>query len=140
LARSSTRTCRRAVGKRRGDGFETDLGHFIDCDRQHVRGQAVAEARERIDQRHAMCLVVHEHDGRLCAPGITICRHQRPQLAHQRIRRRQRIAGGAGRAHGGTLSAAGTDIGVDGDMIAGGRDRAGGAEIEAARATDDLRA
>ena len=32
------------------------------------------------------------------------------------------------------MSAAGTDIGVDGDMIAGGRDRAGRAEIEAARA------
>ena len=46
----------------------------------------------------------------------------RIQLAHQRIRRRQRIGGGAGRAHGGTLSAAGTDIGVDGDMIAGGRE------------------
>ena len=71
---------RRAVGKRRGDGFETDLGHFIDCDRQHVRRQAVAEARERIDQRHAMCLVVHEHDGRLYAPGITICRDQRRSL------------------------------------------------------------
>ena len=130
----------RAVGERRGDSFETDLGHFVDRDRQHVRRQAVAETRERVDQRHAVRLVVQQHDRRLRAAGITIGGQQRPQLAHQRIRRRQRIGGGPGRANGRALSAARADIGIDGDMIASRRDRAGGTEIEAARAADDLRA
>src|SRR5439155_5887580 len=47
---------------------------------------------------------------------------------------------GARGANRRALSAAGTDIGVDRDMIAGGGDRAGRAEIEATRAADDLRA
>ena len=57
----------RAIGKRRGDRFEADLGHLVDRERQHVRRQAVAEARERVDQRRAVRLVVQQHD-RGCAP------------------------------------------------------------------------
>jgi hypothetical protein len=100
---------RRAVGERRGDGFEPDLGHFVDRERQHVRRQSVAETRERVDQRRAVRLVVQQHD-RLRAAGIAIAVEQRAQLAHQRIRRRQRVGGGAGRANGGALSAARADM------------------------------
>ena len=49
----------RAIGKRGGDGFEADLRDLVDRKRQHVRGQAVAEARQRIDQRRAVRLVMH---------------------------------------------------------------------------------
>ena len=130
---------RRAVGEGGGDGFEADLRHLVDRKRQDIRGQAVAEARERVDQRRAVGVVVKQHD-RLRAAGVAIAREQRAQLAHQRVRRRQRIGRRAGRADRGALAATGADIGVDGDRIAGGRDRARRAEIEAARAADDARA
>ena len=139
LARSSKRTAGRAIGEGRRDGFQPDLRDLVDRERQHVRRQAVAVARQRVDQRAAVLVVVKQHDG-LRAAGLAIGGEQRAQLAHQRVRRRQRIGGGAGRAGGGALAAAGADMRVDRDVIAGGRDRAGRAEIEAARAADDLRA
>ncbi len=131
--------CRGAVGESGGNDLKTDLSDFVDRDRQDVRGQAVAEAGKRVDQRHAVRVVVDE-DERPPSSRFAIRGQQRAQLAHQGIRRRQRIGGGAGGANGGALSAARTDIGVDGDVIAGGRDRAGRAEVEAARAADDVRA
>ena len=72
------------------------------------------------------------------AAGLAIGGEQRAQLAHQRVGRRQRVGRGAGRAGGGALAAAGADLRIDRDMIAGGRDRAGRAEVEAAVAADDL--
>ena len=74
--------------------------------------------------------------GRVAA-GLAIGGEQGPQPAHQRIGRRQRIGGRAGRADGGALAAAGADMGVDRHVVAGGRDRAGRAEVEAAVAADD---
>ena len=109
----------------------------LTCDRQHIRRQAVAVARQRVDHLAAM-LVVVEQQHRARAAGFAIGGEQRAQLAQQRIGRRQRVGGGAGRAGGGALAAAGADVRVDRDMIAGGRDRAGRAEIEAAAAADDL--
>ena len=117
--------------------LEPDLRDFVDGERQRVGGQAVAEARQRVDQRRAMRVVVDQHD-RLRAAGFAIGGEQRAQPAHQRVGRRQRIGGGAGRADGGALPATGADMGVDRDVIAGGRDGAGRAEVEAAGAADDL--
>ena len=42
---------RRAVGEGGRDRFEPDLRHLVDRERQHVRRQAVAVARQRVDQR-----------------------------------------------------------------------------------------
>ena len=86
-----------------------------------------------------MRLVVDEHDG-LSSPCLAVSGEERAQLAHQRVCRGQCVGCGAGRANRRTLSAAGTDIGVDRDVIAGRGNRAGRAEIEATRAADDLRA
>ena len=44
----------RAIGKRRGDRFQADLGHFIDLDREHISRQAVTVTRQRVDQRGAV--------------------------------------------------------------------------------------
>ena len=115
---------RGAVGEGRGDGLEAHLRHLVDGERQHVGGQAVAEARQRIDQRRAVRIVVQQHD-RALAAGIAIGGQQRAQLAHQGIGRRQRIGRRAGRADGGALAAAGADLGVDRHVVAGRRDGAG---------------
>src|SRR5262245_47602854 len=85
-----------------------------------------------------MGVVVDEHDRRLSSSRLAISGEQRAQLAHQRVRRRQRIAGRAGWAYRGALPASGAGIGIDGDVIAGGRNRAGRAEVEAARAAHDV--
>ena len=95
FARSRNRTRRRAIGEGRGDRLEADLRHLVDRERQHVRRQPVAEARQRIDQRRAVRLVVQQHD-RLRAAGLAIGRQQRaqacasayrPAAAHRRPRR-----------------------------------------------------
>ena len=96
-------------------------------------------ARQRVDQLGAVGLVVQQHD-RVLAAGLAIGREQHAKLAHQRVGRRQRVGRGAGRTGRGALAAAGADLRVDRDVIAGRRDRAGRAEIEAAVAADDLRA
>ena len=44
----------RAIGERGGNGFEPDLRHLVDAERQHVGGQARAVARQSIDQRSAV--------------------------------------------------------------------------------------
>ena len=130
----------RAIGKRGGNAFEADLRHFVDGDGQHVRGQAIAETRERIDQRRAMRVVVHEHDRRLASTCVAVGAKQHAQLAHESICRRQRVTGGAGRAHRRALAAARANKCVDRDVIARGRDRPGRAEIETAGAANDARA
>ena len=43
-----------AIGKGSRDGLEADLRHLVDRERQHVCGQPVAAARQRIDQRRAV--------------------------------------------------------------------------------------
>ena len=53
---------RRAIGERRRDRFQPDLRHLVDRERQHVRRQAVAVARQRVDQRRAVRVVVQQHD------------------------------------------------------------------------------
>ena len=60
---------RRAVGESGGDGFEPDLGDFVDRERQDMRRQTVAETRQRIDQRRAMRVVMDEHDRRRSPPA-----------------------------------------------------------------------
>ena len=86
-----------------------------------------------------MRIVVNQHDGTFAA-GLAVGGEQGAQLAHQRVRRRQRVAGGARRADGGALAAAGADIRIDLNVVAVRRDGAGRAKIEAAAATDDARA
>ena len=55
---------RGAVGESRRDRFEADLRHLVDGERQHVRRQPVAMARQRVDQRRAVRVVVQQHDRR----------------------------------------------------------------------------
>ena len=74
------------------------------------------------------------------AAGLAIDREEGAQPLHQGIGWRHCISSGAGRADRSALAAAGTDRRVDRDMVAGGGDGAGRAEIEAAPAADDLRA
>ena len=71
LARTRKRTARGAVGERRGDRFQSDLRHFVDLHRQHIRRQSVAVARQRVDQFAAMLAVV-EHHHRLLAAGLAV--------------------------------------------------------------------
>ena len=70
--------------------------------------------------------------------GLAIAGEQCAQSAHEHVGGRQRISSRAGRADGGALPAAGADVVIDRHVIAGGRDGAGRAEIEAAGAADDL--
>ena len=64
---------RRPIGERGRDRLEPDLRHLVDGERQHVRRQAVAVARERVDQRRAVRLVVQQHD-RARAAGLAVGR------------------------------------------------------------------
>ena len=137
FARSRKRKAAGAIGEGRRDRFESDLRHLVDRERQRIRRQAVAMPRQRVDQLHAMRLVMQEHD-RMRAAGFAIGRKHCAQLAHQRVRGRQRVGRGAGRTDRGALAAAGANLRIDRDVIAGRRDRAGRTEIEAAAAADDL--
>ncbi len=127
---------RRAIGEGGGDALQPDLRDLVDRKRQHMRRQSVAEPRQRIDQRRAMGIVMHQHD-RLFAAGLAIGHQHRAQLAHQRIFRGQRIGRRTGRTGSGALPAACADVGVDGDVIAGRRDGRCRTKIEAAGAADD---
>ena len=60
---------RGAVGERRGDGLQAHLGHLVDGERQDVGRQAVAMARQRIDQGVAVLRIVQQHDGRSSPPA-----------------------------------------------------------------------
>ena len=112
---------RGAISEGAGHRFEPDLRHLVDGERQHVRRQPVAVARERVDQRGAMRLVVQQHDRVGAAARLRVGGEHRAQLAQQRVGRRQRVGGGAGRAHRGALSAAGAHVRIDRDVITGGR-------------------
>ena len=57
---------RRAVGKRRRHRFQPDLRDLVDLHRQHVRRQAVAVPRQRVDQFAAVLGVVEHHHA--CRP------------------------------------------------------------------------
>ncbi len=83
-----------------------------------------------------MIAVVEEHD-RLRAAGGEIGAHHRPEPVRDHIDRRQGVGGRPGWAGRGALAATGADVGVDGHMVAGGGDRAGRAEVEAAGAAGD---
>ena len=99
-----------AVGERRGDGLEAHLRDLVDGQRQHVGGQPVAEARQCIDQRRAVRIIVQQHDRRArrrrrdrssaacaaCASG------HRPAAAHRTRRRsgRRRRTGRSRRRSG----------------------------------------
>ena len=128
---------RGAIGECRGDGFEADLRDLVDRERQDIA--PAIRRRSAPAHRSAACRGRRRAAARSAwrAASLAIAREQRAQLAHQRVRRRQRVRGRAGRADRGALPATRADMRVDGDMIAGGRDRAGRAEIEAARAADD---
>ena len=85
----------------------------------------------------AVRLIMQQQD-RALAAGLAIGQQHRAQLAHQRIRRWHRVGSRTSRAGCGALAAPGADVRIDCHMVAGRRDRAGGAEIEAARAAHDL--
>jgi hypothetical protein len=87
------------VGEERRDRLRTHLRDLVDPHGQHVRGQAVAEARERVDERLAVVAVVEQHD-----PVAPTCKriglHQRAQLADEGIGGRQGVGRRARRAGG----------------------------------------
>ena len=87
LARSRKRNADRAVGERRGDRLEPDLRHLVDRERQHIGRQAVAVARQRVDQRRAVRLVVQQHDRRA---------RRRPRDRSCSMARSRRISASAG--------------------------------------------
>jgi hypothetical protein len=86
-----------------------------------------------------MRLVMQQHNG-LRTARLRVSREQRAQLAQQGIGGRQRVGSSTRRAHRGALAAPGAHVGIDGNMVSGGRDRTGGAEVEAAAAADNARA
>ena len=73
-----------AIGEGGGDALQPDLRDLVDRKRQHMRRQPVAEPRQRIDQRRAMRIVMHQHN-RLFAAGLAIGDQHRAEPAHQRI-------------------------------------------------------
>src|ERR1700760_1303742 len=86
-----------------------------------------------------MVVVMQQKNGR-CSARLAIDAEKRAQFSHERIRRRHSVASGARRTSRRALTAAGTDLVVDYDVIAGRRDRTGRAEIETAMAAHDARA
>ena len=114
------------------------IAPLVNYEREHVRRQTIAVPSESSDQCAAVLIVMQQQD-RTRSAGRTIGIKQRAQLAHQRIGRWQGIGGCTGRTCGCTLAAAGTDVGIDGDVVAGGFDRAGRTEIKTAVAADDVR-
>ena len=129
----------RSVGKHGGDGLEADLGDLVDGERKDIGGEPVTVPRQRIDQWPAVRLIMQEYDRALPA-GFAVRRQKRAQLAHQRFSRWQGIRGSARGTDRGTLAAARADQGIDGHMIAGRRDGACRAKVQAAVAADDARA
>src|SRR5215510_2885571 len=91
---------------------------------------------KRVDQFAAVLGIVEHYNG-LFAACVAICREQCAQLAQQRVRRWQSVAGGAGRAGGSALAATGADVPIDSDVIPRRRDRPSRAEIEATAAAND---
>ena len=129
----------RAVGEGGGDTLQPDLGHLVDSERKCIGRQAVTMTRQCMDQFTPVRLIVQQHDRTLPA-GFAVGCQQGAQLAHQGIGWGQCIGGGAGRANGCALATAGADLRVDRHVIAGRRDGAGRAKIEAAGAPDNARA
>ena len=123
---------RRTPGEGAQQRAEVEDAHLVDTQRQHARRQAIAMAGERLDHRLAMRVMDQQH-GRLAA-GLAIGQQQAAQALQQRIGGGQRVAGRTCRADGGAGTAAGADLGGDDHRLLPRRDRAGGAEIEAARA------
>ena len=82
---------------------------------------------------------MQKHKG-LCAACRAIGSQQSAQTPLNRIGWRERIGGRTRRTDRGASAAARADVFINGDMIAIGRDGAGRAEIETARAASDLRA
>ena len=79
-------------------------------------------------------MAVVDQQARGGAAGLAVGRGQGLDAGHDEIDGGRVIADRAGGAGGGTGATAGTDHRIDGDELPGGRDRAGGAEIETAGA------
>ncbi len=73
-----------AVGEGGGDALQADLGDLVNGKWQHMCRQSIAEARQRIDQRCAMGIIVHQQDCLLPA-GFAIGDQHGAQFAHQHI-------------------------------------------------------
>ena len=127
-----------AIGERRRQHLRPELRHFVDAQRKHMGRQAFAEPRQRVDDFLAVLAVVKQHDG-VASARLAVGLQQRPQPPHQRIRAGQRIGCCAGRTNRCARAAAGAYIGVDRDRIPVRRDRAGRAQIEAARASGNAK-
>ena len=125
-----------AVGEQGGERLRADLGDLVDPHGQDVGRQAIAEAGQRIDQGLAVFPVVEEHD-RVRAARRGVGLEESAQAAQQRVGRRERVSCGARRAHRRALAAPGADMGIDGNVVAGGRDGAGRAQVETAGAAGD---
>ena len=139
LAACHDRDAAGAIGKRRRQHLRPELRHFIDAQRKHMGRQAGAEPRQGVDDFLAVLAVMKQHDG-VASTRLAVGLQQRPQPPHQGIRARQCVGCCAGRTNRCARTAAGAYIGVDRDRIPVRRDRAGGAQIEASRASGNRRA
>ena len=131
---------RGAVGEGGGDRLEADLGDLVDGERQHVGWQAVAIAGGGVDQLARRARRRAAAAPASVAAGRAIGGEQRADRADELVGRRKGIAHRAGRAGGAARAAAAADVGIDRDVIVRRRDRAGRAQVEAARAAGDARA
>ncbi len=107
--------------------------HLVHQKRDHIRRQAAPVAGREADHFRAGFAVMHQQ-ARGAAARIAECARQCRQPAEEEIHRRIGIRCRPGRADGRAPSAARADPGIDADGIAIGRNRAGGADVEAAAA------
>ncbi len=120
-----------AIGQGGYQEIEADLGYLVHFERQHMRRQAAAETRHRLNGGGSMARVVNQHNGAL-APGFGEARQQGSQPAQQRFRGRRRISGRPGRTDAVARTAAAAQIGIDGDVVAIRFDGGGRADVQAA--------
>ena len=128
-----------AEGERRGQRVVAELQHGKERQRQHVGRQALAQPGHGGDQGAAVLLVVEQHDGPRAA-GASVGLEQCAQTRHQIAALGIGVADRSRRAHRAAVAAAAAERGIDGDMVAVGRDGAGRAIVEAVAAADLLAA
>ena len=65
-----------AVSEQRSNRLGPNLRDFVDLDREYICRQAVAEPRQRVDERRAMVAIMKQHDG-IGTASLAIGLHKR---------------------------------------------------------------
>ena len=95
-------------------------------------GKPAPEARKRIN--HIIAMLIMDEQRRVCSTRFQIGRHQSAQAPQSSIDGRQGVRGSPRGACGGALTTTRANQWINRNVIAIGRDGAGWAEIETARA------